>query len=201
MFDPAIADAALADATDLWQLLWPAVAIALLRIGDVSLNVFKTVFVVQQRRWLAATTSGLEAGTWLAAAGIVFADMTPLRTAGFVVGVAAGTFVGVQLTGRLRLGMATVRVYADATRCDEVGRPLDLGHGIARAIHAAGFGATVFRGTGYKGDVDMVLATVRRRDADRVLAIARAVDEQSFAAIDNAVHPAPVPGVTPAGRV
>ncbi|MFA9430822.1 DUF2179 domain-containing protein [Egicoccus sp. AB-alg2] len=189
------------DVAGVWQLLWPAVAIALLRVADVSLNVFKVVFVVQQRRWLAAATAGLEAGTWLAAAGIVFADVTPARAAGFVVGVAAGTAIGVGLTGKLRLGMATVRVYADATRTDDDGRPLERGHAIARAVHAAGFGATVFRGQGYKGDVDMVLSTVRRRDADRVLAIARAVDEASFAAIDNAVHPAPVPGGSPSGRV
>ncbi|MFA9446551.1 DUF5698 domain-containing protein [Egicoccus sp. AB-alg6-2] len=189
------------DVAALWQLAWPAVAIALLRVADVSLNVFKVVFVVQQRRWLAAVTAGLEAGTWLAAAGIVFADVTPVRAAGFVVGVALGTLIGVQLTGHLRLGMATVRVYADATRTDADGHPLELGHAIARAIHAAGFGATVFRGTGYKGDVDMVLATVRRRDADHVLAIARDVDASSFAAIDNAVHPAPVPGGSPSGRV
>lgn len=193
MFDVAF------DVAGLWQLVWPAVAIALLRIGDVSLNVFKVVFVVQQRRGLAAVTSGLEAGTWLAAAGIVFADVTPVRAAGFVVGVSAGTWVGVQLSERMRLGMATVRVYADATRTDVDGEPLEVGRRIARAIHAAGFGATVFRGTGYRGDVDMVLSTVRRRDADRVLDIARSVDEQAFAAIDNALHPAPVPGA--AGRV
>lgn len=189
------------DVAGLWQLVWPAVAIALLRIGDVSLNVFKVVFVVQQRRGLAALTAGLEAGTWLAAAGIVFADVTPIRAAGFVLGVSAGTWIGVQLSERMRLGMATVRVYADATRVDADGQPLEVGRRIARAIHAAGFGATVFRGTGYRGDVDMVLSTVRRRDADRVLDIARSVDEQAFAAIDNALHPAPVPGATPTGRV
>ncbi|MEX2504333.1 MAG: DUF2179 domain-containing protein [Egicoccus sp.] len=59
----------------------------------------------------------------------------------------------------------------------------------------------MFRGTGYKGDVDMVLATVRRRDAERVLDIARSVDAMAFAAIDNSLHPAPVPGAATAGRV
>lgn len=189
------------DVAGMWQLVWPAVAIALLRIGDVSLNVFKVVFVVQQRRGLAAVTSGLEAGTWLAAAGIVFADVTPVRAAGFVIGVSAGTFIGVQLSERMRLGMATVRVYADATRTDRDGQPLETGRRIARSIHAAGYGATVFRGTGYRGDVDMVLSTVRRRDAERVLEIARSVDAAAFAAIDNSLHPAPVPGAAPTGRV
>lgn len=189
------------DLTALWALLWPAATIALLRIGDVSLNVFRVVFVVQERRLLAALVAGAEAAVWLAAAGIVFADMTPVRVAGFILGVAAGTVIGVTVTGKLRLGMTTVRIYADATRTDADGRPLDLGHQIARAIHTAGYGATVFRGTGFNGPVDMVLSTVRRRDAERILAIAREVDPGTFAAIDNSLHPAPTMVGATAGRV
>jgi uncharacterized protein YebE (UPF0316 family) len=189
------------DLAAVWAALWPALTIALLRIGDVSLNVFRTVFVVQERRLLASLTAGAEAAMWLSAAGIVFASMTPVRAAGFVVGVATGTAIGVQLTSRMRLGMSTVRVYTDAERRAVDGRPLDLGERIADAIRNAGHGATVFRGRGYRGEVDMVLSTVRRRDADAVLAIARSVDERSFAAVDNAIQPAAMPAATTSGRV
>jgi uncharacterized protein YebE (UPF0316 family) len=189
------------DLPAVWAALWPAVAIALLRIGDVSLNVFRTVFVVQERRLLASLTAGAEAGMWLSAAGIVFSSMTPVRAAGFVVGVASGTAIGVQLTSRMRLGMSTVRVYTDAERRGDDGRPLELGERIADAIRAAGHGATVFRGRGYRGEVDMVLSTVRRRDAEAVLAIARGVDGSSFAAVDNAIQPAATGAASTVGRV
>jgi uncharacterized protein YebE (UPF0316 family) len=189
------------DLTSVWAAVWPAVAIALLRIGDVSLNVFRTVFVVQERRLLASLTAGAEAGMWLSAAGIVFSSMTPVRAAGFVVGVATGTAIGVQLTSRMRLGMSTVRVYTDAERLGVDGRPLDLGERTAHEIRVAGHGATVFRGRGYRGEVDMVLSTVRRRDAQAVLAIARRVDGSSFAAVDNAIQPASAPAASTAGRV
>ena len=194
-------DLPLPDLASLWALLWPAVTIALLRIGDVSLHVFRVVFVVQERRLLAALVAGAEASVWLAAAGIVFANMTPVRIAGFIAGVAAGTAIGVTLAGRLRLGMTTVRIYADATRTGAGGQPLDLGQQIAREIHASGHGATVFRGTGFNGPVDMVLSTVRRRDAEQVLAIARDVDPGTFAAIDNSLHPAPTMVGATTGRV
>lgn len=194
-------DLPLPDLAGLWALLWPAVTIALLRIGDVSLNVFRVVFVVQERRMLAALVAGAEASVWLAAAGIVFADMTPVRIAGFILGVATGTAIGVTVAGKLRLGMTTVRVYADATRVGLDGRPLDLGQRIAQEIHASGHGATVFRGTGLNGPVDMVLSTVRRRDAENVVAIARDVDPGTFAAIDNSLHPAPALVGATAGRV
>jgi uncharacterized protein YebE (UPF0316 family) len=127
--------------------------------------------------------------------------MTPMRAAGFVVGVATGTAIGVELTSRMRLGMSTVRVYTDAERRGEDGRPLDLGERIAHEIREAGHGATVFRGRGYRGEVDMVLSTVRRRDAEAVLAIARRVDASSFAAVDNAIQPASAPAASTVGRV
>ncbi|MFP5308950.1 MAG: DUF5698 domain-containing protein [Actinomycetes bacterium] len=174
----------------LWAALWPALAVALLRMGDVTLNVFKTVFVVGERRGLAALTAGAEAAIWLSAAGIVFSDMTPLRFAGFVVGVGSGTALGVQVVQRLRLGMVTVRVYA----------PVGTGDLVADALHGAGFRATVFEGRGFGGPVQMVLSTVRRRDADGVMALAREVEEQAFIAVDNSLHPAGV-GAAYAGRV
>lgn len=198
--DPvAVADPVFGWAAAAWALIWPALAVALLRVTDVSLNVFRTVFIVQERRWLAAATAGLEAGTWLTAAGIVFADMTPVRAAGFVAGVAAGTAIGVGVARRLRLGMVTVRIYTDVTRTDDHGRPLEHGELVADALRRAGFAATVFRGRGYRGPVDMVLSTVRRREADRVIAIARGVDPVAFAAVDNS--PVPVPGASTSGRV
>lgn len=170
-----------------WSLLWPALLIALLRAADVSMNVFRVVFVVQGRRGLAALAAGLEGGIWLAAAGIVLADLTWLRAAGFVAGVALGTAIGVELSDRLKLGMKTVRIYVQPSE-DAEGH-LD-GHDVAHLLHLEGFRATVFRGRGYKGQVDMVLSTVPYRDTERVLALARSMAPTSFAAVDNSPHPA-----------
>lgn len=178
----------LATLADTWLLLWPALVVALLRIGDVTLNVFRTVFTVQGRKLLAAMFHGLEGGVWIAAAGIVFADMTPARVGGFIVGVMAGTLLGTSIIERLQLGTVTVRIYADAS--------LDpmAGLRIADAIHEAGFGATTFDGTGYRGPVQMVLSTVRRRDAGPVAEIARAVKADALVAFDNDMQPVPVGG-------
>lgn len=189
------------DLLALWAAIWPAVTIALLRMGDVALNVFRVVFVIQERQLLAATAAALEAAMWLTAAGIVFAEMTPVRAAGFVIGVGAGTAIGVRITRALRLGMVTVRIYVDASRTDEHGIPLQLGEATAHALHAEGLRATVFRGQGFGGPVDMVLSTIRRREADRVVAIARGIEPTAFAAIDNALHPAAGPTTVSAGRV
>jgi uncharacterized protein YebE (UPF0316 family) len=187
--DPAM-DVFLSSLGSVWTLLWPALVIALLRVGDVTLNVFRTVFIVQGRKRLAAAFHGLEAGVWLAAAGIVFADLNPVRMAGFIVGVMAGTMLGTTIIERLQLGTVTVRVYVDTSE-DAV-----AGLRIADAIHDAGHGATTFDGTGYRGPVQMVLSTVRRRDAGTVAAIARQVRDDALVAIDNDMQP-----ISTGGRV
>ena len=180
----------LSAASDAWLLMWPALAVALLRVGDVTLNVFRTVFTVQGRKGLAALFAGVESGVWVAAAGIVFSDMTPVRLAGFVAGVMLGTLLGTSVIERLQLGTVTVRIYADASDDAWAGRR------IADAIHEAGHGATTFDGTGYRGPVQMVLSTVRRRDAARVSDIARTIRADAMIAVDNDMQP-----LSPTGRV
>lgn len=175
------------DTSAVWSALWPALLIAILRVGDVTLNVFRTVFTVSGKRPQAALASGAESLLWVSAAGIVFSQMTPIRTAGFVVGVATGTWVGMAIVHRLRLGMVTVRIYSSgpdpALSPGVVGGP--SGQRIMHRLHEAGFGATVFEGRGYRGPVEMVLSTVRRRDVDRVIEVARRTDADAFIAVDN----------------
>ena len=185
-------------AATVWTVLWPALAVAALRATDVTLTTVRTVLVVQSKRWAAAGVAGAEAGVWLSAAGIVFADTSPARVAGFVAGVAAGTAIGVSLIERLKVGSTTVRVYVPATQVGADGVTVVDGTRVADAIRQAGFAATVFTGQGRDGPVDMVLSTVPRRKAEQVLAAARTVDEDAFASFDS--NPRPVLHAT-AGRV
>src|SRR5690625_1709227 len=169
---------------DLWSLLWPAATITLLRIGDVTINVVKTVCIVEGRRWLASTYAGLEAGVWLAAAGITLTDFTPERFIAFVLGVATGTWLGMWMVRKAKMGTVTVRVFANAGE----GREL-AGHVIAERIRRAGYGATLFNGYGRDGEVQMVLSVVKRKQARAVCKVVEDTDAQAAVAIDNDLAP------------
>ena len=179
MFDGIILSLA-----DLWTLTWPALAIAALRIGDVTINVIKTVCIVEGRRPAASAFAGLEAGVWLAAAGITLADLSPERFIGFVVGVAAGTYIGMLMVRKAKMGTVTVRVFAPAGE----GREL-AGHVIAERIRRSGHGATLFNGWGQEGEVQMVLSVVRRKHARAVCKVVADTDPQAAVAIDNDLGP------------
>jgi uncharacterized protein YebE (UPF0316 family) len=167
-----------------WALVWPALAVAVLRASDVTVSVFKTTCVVRGRRAAASGFAGLEAAIWLAAAGIVFSDLSWNRAAGFVAGVAAGTWIGMAIVHHARLGLVTVRVFAAA----EAGREL-AGHIIAERVRRHGHGATVFTGWGRRGEVHMVLSVVRRREAREVCEVVKRTDPQAFITLDNEPGP------------
>jgi uncharacterized protein YebE (UPF0316 family) len=135
-----------------------ALQIALLRVTDVMLNVFRTTFIVRGRTLAASLAAFGESAAWIAAAGIVLADLTLLRGFAFATGVAIGTALGIMVVRSMRLGLVTVRVFA----------PLERGHEVAELLRAAGQGATMFPGEGRDGPVAMVLSVMRRREADEI---------------------------------
>jgi uncharacterized protein YebE (UPF0316 family) len=137
-----------------------AAQVAALRVGDVTLGVFRTTFIVRGRTAAAAITAGLESLMWITAASVVLADMSVAGVLGFASGVGIGTAIGVRIVAELRLGVATVRVFAPEGRGDEV----------AEYLRGAGQGATVFPGRGRDGPVDMVMSVMKRREADEVCA-------------------------------
>lgn len=137
-----------------------AAQVAALRVGDVTLGVFRTTFIVRGRTAAAAVTAGFESLMWVLAASVVLGDMSVAGVLGFVLGVATGTAIGVRIIAALRLGVATVRVFAPEGRGDEV----------ADYLRDAGQGATVFPGRGRDGPVDMVMSVMKRREADEVCA-------------------------------
>jgi len=156
-----------------------AIQIAMLRVTDVMLGVFRTTFIVRGRTLAASLAAFGESAAWIAAAGIVLADLTIVRGLAFATGVGIGTALGVIVVRGLRLGLVTVRVFA----------PLERGPQVADLLRAAGQGATMFSGEGRDGPVAMVLSVMRRREADEVCRPLVA-DPTLYVAMDAGMGPA-----------
>jgi uncharacterized protein YebE (UPF0316 family) len=156
-----------------------AVQIAMLRVTDVMLGVFRTTFIVRGRTLAASLAAFGESAAWIAAAGIVLSDLTLVRGLAFATGVGIGTALGVVVVRSMRLGLVTVRVFA----------PLSRGPEIADLLRAAGQGATLFPGEGRDGPIAMVLSVMRRREADQI--VRPLVDDaQLYVSMDAGMGPA-----------
>lgn len=151
----------------------------------------RTVLVVSGRPVPAGAAAFIESTLWVTAVGVVLVDLSWERALAFAAGVGIGTALGVAATGRLRLGLATVRVFVPCGPGRE-----HAGQNAAEAIRALGAPATVFDGEGRDGHVRMILSVVRRRDADIIVKEIRQLDSAAFATIDNAPAPgSAIPGV------
>lgn len=166
----------------------PVVAVVLARIADVTLGVLRTVFIVSGRRTSAGMVASAEAGVWLAAAGIVLNDLTPMKAIAYCVGVGAGTIVGMAVVRAAKWGMVTIRIFV----------PHGQGDDVAAYLRGEGLGATVFTGQGRDGPRDMVMSMARRREAAAV-SDALAGREDTFCLLDT--EAAVGAGVGVAGRV
>jgi uncharacterized protein YebE (UPF0316 family) len=163
-----------------WALTWPGLVVAALRVIDITINVFRTIAVVNGRRVAAVGFAALEAAVWLAAAGIVFADLSAPRFIGFVAGIAAGTWVGMAVVERARIGLVTVRAFVGASE----GREL-AGHILAERLRKQGYRATLFEGWGREGRVQMILSVVPRRIVDELIETIERTDPDAFVAVDD----------------
>ena len=170
------------------QVLVPLGAVAAARVLDVTLGVLRTVFVVSGRQMAAGIAAFCEAAVWVAAAGFVLNDLTLAGGFAFAAGVGIGTMLGIRVVRSVGFGVATVRVFCEPERVDE----------IASWVRERGHAATVFYGTGRDGPRAMLLAVVRKRDAQRV---ADQIDRRpgTFVTIDS--DPAPGYQIPSPGRV
>jgi uncharacterized protein YebE (UPF0316 family) len=140
-----------------------ALIVMLLRATDVTLATLKTIFVIEGRNGLAPTLGFFEATIYVIAASLVFRDLgNPFTIAGFGLGFAMGTAIGMFLAGKLGLGSVTVRFMKSGDA-----------YPLIEALRAAEFPLTTFSGGGRDGPVSVIQMHLRKRRVEKVLAVAR----------------------------
>ena len=87
--------------------------------------------------------------------------------------LATGTFVGITLEGKLKIGDQAVKVFSS------------IGDEVAAQLRTDGFRVTTFNGQGRDGEVILLFVQVRRRDAQKVLKLARTVDPNCYLVIED----------------
>ncbi len=175
-----------------WPVWAMAVAIFLLRIGDVSIGTMRTISVIQGRIPLSVGLGFLEVLVWVSTVSQVLnrATESPVLLLAYASGFAAGNGVGVLLERRLALGAVIVRIVSAAPASQ-----------LAELLRQ--HGQHVFQFDGREGDQPVTLSyvIVRRRDAPDIVQRARGIDPELFFAVDplresSALLQSPLPGPT-----
>ena len=96
---------------ELFRYLVVPFLIFLARIGDVSINTLRIIFMLNGRKWVASFLGFFESLIWLIAISQIFQNLSDTLTyIAYCSGFASGIFVGMWIEEKLAMGFVIVRV-------------------------------------------------------------------------------------------
>lgn len=153
---------------------WGPLLIFGLRICDVSLSTLRILLSVRNQKALAPIIGIAEVTIWIFAVGNAIRHLdSPLHVAGYAIGFATGTIVGMWIEEKLAIGLATMQIIS----------PRDT-EALADALRALGCGVTEFEGRGREGRVGVVYTVTQRRRIRQVLETVERMDPDAFVTLE-----------------
>lgn len=153
-----------------------ALFIFVLRVIGVALSTVRVLVMMRGQKLLSMVMGFFEVLVYVIAIGQVVNNLENVwNILGYCLGFSAGTLIGMWLDERFIRGFASVRIVSryKAQRLGE-------------SIREAGYGATVAWGSGQRGSVGIVTATVLRQEVPAVCRVADEVDPEAFVTVEEA---------------
>jgi uncharacterized protein YebE (UPF0316 family) len=161
-------------------LLWPLVAgylfIFFARVTDMSLTTIRTLMIVRGRRLQAALIGFFEVIIYITALNRVVNQLdNPLNLLSYALGFATGNYVGIFIEEKMAIGNITVQIISKTESVV-----------IEGALRNAGYGVTVFKGTGLEGERNVINVHLFRKDLPWLLERVRELDREAFITVMDA---------------
>jgi len=147
-----------------------ALLIFALRVGDMSLDTIRVLFVVRGKKLIVWILGFFQSLIFVIAISSVLSKLDNiLNVLGYAMGFATGNLVGMLIEQRLAIGHILVTIIS-STR----------GALITEKLRASGFAVTQIAGHGKDGTVFELHASVLRKDVPNVETITLEADPQAF---------------------
>jgi uncharacterized protein YebE (UPF0316 family) len=147
-----------------------ALSIFALRVGDMTLDTIRVLFVMRGRRLLAWILGFMQALIFVFAISSVLANLdNPLNVIGSAAGFATGVVIGMVIEDRLAIGHIHFTIISSVR-----------GAAIAQMLRESGFAVTEIPARGKNGTVSVLHVDVTRRDMDNVETVVLETDAEAF---------------------
>lgn len=144
--------------------------IFVLRVGDMSLDTLRVLFVMRGKKAVAWILGFFQSAIFVIAISSVLDNLdNPLNMIGYAAGFATGNVIGMWIEERLAIGHIHMRIVS-------TGR----GAAIAERIRAAGHAITEVPARGKDGMVTLLNISVLRKNVDLIHKIVNQVDPTAF---------------------
>jgi uncharacterized protein YebE (UPF0316 family) len=157
-----------------WIILPLLIFIA--RIGDVSMETIRVIYISRGIKYLAPIIAFFEIVIWLLAMEVVMSDLSNIANFfAFAFGFAMGTYVGLVIEEKLSIGMVILRIVTTEESNEE----------ISAFLQSENFGITSLDAKGARGNVKMILTLVNRTDLPRITEHLRMTNPHAFFSIED----------------
>jgi len=144
--------------------------IFLLRVGDMSLDTLRVLFVMRGKKGIVWILGFLQATIFILAISIVLVGVdNPLKIVAYAAGFATGNVVGMLIEERLAVGFIQLRIISPR-----------FGSAIAEKLRSEGYAVTEVSARGRDGTVALLSCSVQRKKVDHVRRIVNEIDENAF---------------------
>ena len=147
-----------------------ALTIFAMRVGDMSMDTLRMLFVVRGRKDIAWALGFCQSLIYVLAISSVLKNLdNPLTIVGYAAGFATGNVVGMLIEERLAVGHMHLRIVSPRR-----------GVALAQSLRDAGFGVTEISARGKDGMVSILSVSVLRKDVQRVEKVVHEIDPDCF---------------------
>jgi len=141
-----------------------------MRIADVTIGTFRTLLVVQAKKYLAALAGFIEVLIWIFAMRYIVQHMdNTINLIAYATGFGLGNLLGISLEEKIAIGFVQVNIMS-----------LYATDKIADELRIAKFGVTILPAEGASGGLAILVAIIRRRDLKELMDIVEKIDKKSF---------------------
>lgn len=152
-----------------------ALGIFTLRIGDMTLDTIRVLFVMRGRRRQAWILGLLQSSIFVLAISSVLTNLdNPLNIIGYATGFATGNVVGMYLEERMAIGYIQLTVISSLR-----------GAAIIDEMRKNGYAVTEIPARGKNGTVSVLHVGVLRKDIDNAETIIMETDPEAFITIED----------------
>lgn len=159
----------------MFDVIFGALLIMVLRIADVTLGTFRTIMVVQAKKYHSAVIGFFEVLIWIFAMRYIMQHMDQtINLFGYALGFGFGNILGITLEQKVAIGYVQVNVisnfYTDK---------------IADKLRESKFGVTILPAEGGSGGVSLLVVIIRRKDLKDVINLIESIDKDCFITVQH----------------
>ncbi len=145
------------------------------RVGDVSINTLRIMFMMNGKKNVAPFLGFFEALIWLLAIGQIFQNISnPLSYIAYAAGFGTGTYVGMYFEEKLALGRVLVRVITPKPHPE-----------LVEFMKERDYRFTTVGAEGRYGKVNLLFTVMKRESLTEFVAKVKQVDEKAFYTIES----------------